>query len=209
MTIYIQDPTIKNQYRSTGIVRGIYLPSDTASAEGVLITRDGMFPAELFRRWWQPPQKELVWNCWLKTLREDPSLHFILKGTYRTEDGENISPDSILEDRFSIRGNLLFWNEDQGNFGISIRPNKDAIRKFKPFFIEVQGRLVSPKAGAFWEVEAVRKGNKLVLVEAQEVFPPMKKKKKGKPKPKDISKVETQDNDQPKKSVTNQHKEKR
>lgn len=207
MTIYIQDPTIKNQYRSTGIVRGIYLPSDTASAEGVLITQDGMFPAELFRRWWQPPNQELVWNCWLKTLKEDPALHFILKGTYRNEDGENISPDSILEDRFSIRGNLLFWNEDRGNFGISIRPNKDAVRKFKPFFVEVKGQLVSPKAGAFWEVEAVRRGNELVLVEAQEVFPPMKKKK-GKPKPKDKPTVETPDSQQQKPSVTNQHQEK-
>jgi hypothetical protein len=202
MTIYIQDPAIKNQYRSTGIVRGIYLPSETASAEGVLMTRDGMFTAELFRRWWQPPKEELVWNCWLKTLKEDPSLHFILKGTYRDETGENISPDSILEDRFSIRGNLLFWNEDKGNFGISIRPNKEAVRQFNPFFVEIKGHLVSPKAGAFWEVEAVRKGKELILVEAQEVFPPMKKKKKRKPKPKDHSTTET-----PKTSATNQHQE--
>lgn len=183
MTIYIQEPTIKNQYRSTGLVRGIYLPSDTESAKGVLITHDGIFSAELFRRWWQPPKQELVWNCWLKTMKEEPLLHFILKGTYRDQEGNNISPDRILEDRFSIRGNLMFWNEDQGNFGIGIRPNKDSIRKFSPFFIEIEGRLVEPKPGAFWEVEAVRRGSKLVLVEAQEVFPPMKKKKgKGKGK---------------------------
>lgn len=186
MTIYIQDPTIKNQYRSTGIVRGIYLPSDTASAFGVLITRDGVFSAELFRRWWKAPKEEQVWNCWLKTLNSEPSLHFILKGTYKDEQGENRSPDSIPEDRFSIRGNLRFWNEEKGNFAINIYPNKDAIRSFTPFFVEIEGELVDPKPGAFWEVEAVRKGNKLVLVEAQEVFPPFKKKKgKGKYKGKD------------------------
>lgn len=187
MPIYIQDPPIQNQYRSTGIVRGIYLPSDTASAHGILITRDNMFSAELFRKWWQPPKEELVWNCWLKTMNHEPNLHFILKGTYRNEEGENISPDVIPEDRFSIRGNLLFWNEEKGNFAINIHPNKDALRKFKPFFVEIEGKLVNPKAGAFWEVEAVRKGNKLVLVEAQEIFPPIKKKKpqgKGKGKSK-------------------------
>jgi hypothetical protein len=186
MTIYIQDPTIKNQYRSTGIVRGIYLPSDTASAFGVLITRDGVFSAELFRRWWKAPKEEQVWNCWLKTLNSEPSLHFILKGTYKDEQGDNRSPDSIPEDRFSIRGNLRFWNEEKGNFAINIYPNKDAIRSFTPFFVEIEGELVDPKPGAFWEVEAVRKGDKLVLVEAQEVFPPFKKKKgKGKYKGKD------------------------
>ncbi|AFZ49158.1 hypothetical protein [Dactylococcopsis salina] len=184
MTIYIQDPEIRNQYRSTGIVRGLYVPSDTASCQGILMTRDGLFSAELFRRWWKPPHQELVWNCWAKTLHNEPSLHFILKGTYRDEEGKNIPPESILEDRFSIRGNLLFWNEDKENFGISIRPNKDAIRRFHPFFIEIKGKLVDPKPGAFWEVEAVRKGNELVLVEGKEVFPPFKKKKgKGKGKP--------------------------
>lgn len=193
MPIYIQDPPIKNQYRSTGIIRGIYLPSDTASAHGILITRDNMFSAELFRKWWQPPKEELVWNCWLKTMNHEPNLHFILKGTYRDEEGANIPPDLITEDRFSIRGNLLFWNEEKGNFAINIYPNKDALRKFKPFFVEIEGKLVNPKAGAFWEVEAVRKGNKLVLVEAQEIFPPIKKKKeqpKGKSKSKKPIKVQ-------------------
>jgi len=46
---------------------------------------------------------------------------------------------------------------------------------------------VSPKAGAFWEVEAVRKGKDLILVEAQELFPPFKKKQ-DKPKGKASSK---------------------
>lgn len=177
MTIYIQDPEIKNQYRSTGIVRGFYVPSDTASSRGILVTRDGLFSAELFRRWWKPPHQELVWNCWLKTLNTEPSLHFILKGIYKDDQGENMSPDSILEDRFSIRGNLLFWNEDKKNFGIGIRPNREAIRQFNPFFIEIKGNLVNPKRGAFWEVEAVRKGNELILVEGKQVLPPFKKKK--------------------------------
>ena len=158
-------------------MRGIYLPSDTATAQGMLMTQDGLFSAELFRRWWLPPNQELVWNCWLKTLNHEPSLHFTLKGTYRDEQGDPLPPDHVLEDRFSIRGNLLFWNEDQGNFGINIRPNKTALRRFSPFFVEIKGNLVSPKAGAFWEVEAVRKGKDLILVEAQELFPPFKKKK--------------------------------
>ncbi len=182
MTLYIQDPKLKNQYRSTGIVKGLYLPSDTASAQGVLMTPDGIFSAELFPKWWQPPTQELVWNCWLKTLEKEPSLHFILKGSYRDEEGNRLPPDRILEDRFSIRGNLLFWNEDQGNFAINICPNKNGLRRFPPFFIKIQGNLVNPKAGAFWEVEAVRKGKDLILVEAQEVFPPLKKKKKDKQK---------------------------
>jgi len=197
MPIYIQDPPIKNQYRSTGVVRGIYLPSDTASAHGILITKDNLFSAELFRRWWHPPNEELVWNCWLKTMNNEPNLHFILKGTYRNEQGENISPDVISEDRFSIRGNLLFWNEEKGNFGINIYPNKDAVRKFNPFFVEIQGRLVKPKVGAFWEIEAVRKGNQLVLVEAQEVFPPIKKNKsKGKKQTKSKEKTNSNESKQ-------------
>lgn len=196
MTIYIQDPAIKNQYRSTGIIKGIYLPSDTGKAHGILITQDGLFSAELFRMWSKPPQHETIWNCWAKTLSNEPSLHFILKGIYREEDGSQISPDKIKEDRFSIRGNLVFWNEEKGNFGLKIHPNKEAIRQFKPFFVQIQGRLVSPKPGAFWEVEAVRQGDKLVMVEAQEVFPPFKKK--GKPKGKGKGKPKAPDKNQEK-----------
>ena len=161
--------------------------------KGELHAADGTFPASIRHPWWNPPEGEQVFNCWVKTTT-DTGLMFCLKGYYLDADKQPVSPGQLEEDTFSIRGSLQWWDAETGKCAIAISPNKDATRQFKPFFVVIQGHLPKPRKGSFWEIEATREGDKLVLLDGREVFPPQKKKKpgkgkgKGKDKPKPQSK---------------------
>ncbi|WP_071517428.1 hypothetical protein [Geitlerinema sp. PCC 9228] len=199
---HIQEPAKINQFRSTGVIVAAWRPSEEDSRRGFLVTPDGYeFPTFIASPWWRPKAANhnvtLPWNVWVKTTPEN-GLRFELKGyLYKQHETEKsiASPEELERDRFSLRGQLKFWNTEEGTFALTIHPNKDATRKFKPFFLLIQGQIENPKKGAFWEVEATREGDKLVAVESKEVLPPQKKKKgkpkgkpkgkfKGKPKPK-------------------------
>ena len=189
---HIQAPAKINQFRSTGVIVAAWRPSEDDSRRGFLVTPDGYeFPTFIASPWWRPKATNhnvtLPWNVWVKTT-PDNGLRFELKGyLYKQNETEKsiASSEELERDRFSLRGQLKFWNTEEGTFALTIHPNKDATRKFKPFFLLIQGQIENPKKGAFWEVEATREGDKLVAIESKEVLPPQKKKKgKGKPKPK-------------------------
>jgi len=178
----IQAPQRSNHYRATGIVRGYFAPADKERRKGTLVTPDAEFPATVKGPWKAPKDaQERLWNVWVKTSNDKTGLKFQLKGPYRDREGNLVLPSALPGDRFSIRGRLQWWNAQEGTFGIYVRPNRDPVRQFKPFFIVVRGHLPHPRAGAFWEVEAGREGRQLVLLDGREVHPPAQGGKKGKP----------------------------
>ena len=105
-------------------------------------------------------------------------IKFQAKNYIRDEASNPIDPKYLEQDYFSIRGKLIWWNqkeEDDKHFAIRIALNDPQQRFFKPFFLVIYGSLSDPKAGAFWDVTATRKGNRLVLLEGKEVYPPKKR----------------------------------
>ena len=169
----IPSPNRKNEYRATGIVVGQFLPDDSDNRRGVLLTSDGVpFPARSAFPWFRPKgamlEQAIAWRAWPKPNRQ-AGLEFALKGPCKDENGELLTE---AEERFSIRGQLKWWKPKEGKLAIAIRANKDAPRRFKPFFLILQGRLSSPRAESFWAIEAGREGRGLELLDGREVLPP-------------------------------------
>ena len=169
--IVILDPIIKNQYRCIGVVKGRYIPGNEDIREGILLTNSGVFPASILKSNWSPPVDEKIWVAWVRTNKEEPHLYFCLKGIYPKD------PSELDKDIFNVRGNLVLWKPERKRLVITVRPNKTAIKDFKPFYIDIEGTLTEPRLDSFWDVTATREGNHLVMVEGKEIFPPLKKKK--------------------------------
>ena len=169
--IKLQEPGYKNQYRCLGLVKGRYIPGNETIKKGILLTDSGVFPASIFKSNWFPPVDEKIWITWVRTDKEEPHLYFCLR-EFKEED-----PSELDKDIFNVRGNLVIWKPERKRLVIVVRPNKDAIKDFKPFYIDIEGNLTEPRLDSFWDVTATREGNHLVMLEGQEIFPPLKKKK--------------------------------
>jgi hypothetical protein len=169
MSIDIQQPERKNQYRATGIVKGRYQPSDDNKNRGELVTADGTFPASIRHPWWNPPEDEQVFNCWVKTTT-DTGLMFCLKGYYQGADKQPVSPAQLEEDTFSIRGNLQWWDAETSKCAIAISPNKDATRKFKPSLSSFTGICPSRRKGHSGKSKRLGKGTNWCCWMAEKSF---------------------------------------
>jgi hypothetical protein len=120
----------------------------------------------------------VIWRAWVKTKSNQKGLSFKLKSYLRDEAHNPIDPNHLEQDYFSIRGQLLWWNqkeEEDKNFAIRIAPNDPEQCFFIPFFLVIYGEISALQVGAFWDVTATREGNRLVLLEGKEVYPPKKK----------------------------------
>ncbi len=170
--VKLQEPGFKNQYRCLGLVKGRYIPGNETIKKGILLTDSGVFPASIVKSNWSPPADEKIWITWVRTDKEEPHLYFRLREV-KEED-----PSELDKDIFNVRGNLVLWKPERKRLVIAIRPNKNAVEDFKPFYINIEGTLSEPHLDSFWDVTAIREGNHLVMVEGKEIFPPLKKKKK-------------------------------
>ena len=72
-------------YRSSGLLFGIYLPSDDDVNQGVFMTGQGLFPATLteailkfFSKNKKNIQRKHHFYCWVRGLSEAPYYHFYL-----------------------------------------------------------------------------------------------------------------------------------
>jgi hypothetical protein len=179
MGVTIPPADHKSQYRALGIVVGQFLPSDEDVRQGMLLTPDGLsFPARSAFPRFRPKRHQLeqaiAWRVWPRPDRE-AGLRFALKAPCKDENGELITE---TEEHYSIRGQLKWWKADEGKLAISIRPNKNALRRFNPYFLILQGHVPNPRAGAFWEIEAGREGRQLALLDGQEALPPKQNKQR-------------------------------
>lgn len=85
-------------FRSTGLIRGTYLPSDNTLTEGILLTDVGLFPAtanESIRRFFKKHSKKKTLRvkhhfiCWVRGIPDPP--YYLLAITSRT--GQNNLPE--------------------------------------------------------------------------------------------------------------------
>ncbi|MGF1458772.1 MAG: hypothetical protein ACFBSG_07070 [Leptolyngbyaceae cyanobacterium] len=93
-------------------------------------------------------------------------------------------PPLPSENYFSIRGEVLNYEEDSGN--ILIKIVQGAKRSGKPpkaFKLNVFGNITGKILGYFWEFDIERQGEKLIVTDGRSIrmVPPKKKKKGGRP----------------------------
>lgn len=163
-----------------GLVKGQFLPSQDHEKKGLLLTPEHPFPATLPPPLRKPPTTEAIWRVWIKTTTNPEGLHFFLKSYVGDNEKKPLDPNALEQDFFSIRGQLLWWKSQEGadsRLAVRIAPNHPQQVSFKPFFILVYGTLSNPKKGAFWDIQATRHGKRLVIVQAQEVYPPRSQSK--------------------------------
>jgi hypothetical protein len=172
----ITAPDQGNQYRAFGLVKGQFVPQKGSQKKGSLVTpEDHSFSAFLIPYIGKPPQSDVIWRVWVKPGSKQKGLRFELKSCIRDEEKTPIDPNHLEQDYFSIRGQLIWWNqkeEDEKRFAIRIQPNQPQQSSFKPFFLVIYGELSNPQKLAFWDVTATREGKRLVLLEGKEVYPP-------------------------------------
>ena len=95
---------------------------------------------------------------------------------------ENIAVDEPSENYFSIRGEVLSYDEDDQKILVKIvQGSKRSGKPPKAFKLHVFGEMTGKTVGYFWEMDVERQSEKLVMVDGHAIrMVPPKKKKKGK-----------------------------
>lgn len=161
-------PAHPTEYRSVGVIQGRYLPSEEKPEVGLIQTLDGeTFVTEMKQRLWQTFQEQLnleqsyYWKVYPRT--KDLKLRFTIKGV-RKESG----PIPIKPDYFSIRGQVVRYNEKTGNIRVTIRSNR-RWSKLKPYGLRLEGFLPDASIGWFYSFEVERSGHQLLMIDAEKI----------------------------------------
>ena len=95
---------------------------------------------------------------------------------------DNITVDEPSENYFSIRGEVLSYDEDDQKILVKIvQGSKRSGKPPKAFKLHVFGEMTGKTVGYFWEMDVERQSEKLVMVDGHAIrMVPPKKKKKGK-----------------------------
>lgn len=200
----IPPPSEAMQYRAIGLVRGRYVASEEQFTQGALVTADNVeLNAVLLGRIMSLVKnhldldKEHLWVVYPRTRQENDKLHMQIVGVWEPEnlaknsptDGEDepeteskqpeLVPSSEVTDGvFSVRGEIVYQSLDTDSFVIKI---KQAPRKTddkpKYFKLKIKGKLESRAVGKFWDLQAKREGEDLV-VERSEAIAELPKKRR-------------------------------
>ncbi len=197
----IPPPSELLQYRAIGLVRGRYQPSEEQFNRGNLLTEDGTeLDAVLLGQVMSLVKKHLdldkqhLWVVYPRTREKLQTLHLQIVGVWEPEqlnpagtDGtEEAAPSLATDGFFSVRGEIIFQSQEKGFAVVKIQQSARKGSEPPKFFkVRVEGT-VTLKPGYFWDVEANRQGNSLVLVKANAValLPPKKPAKTNRDRPK-------------------------
>ncbi len=148
-------------YRAVGVVRGRYYPSAQDFNQGILATNSGVIEAvidsdenSLTHITPDVIQDELLKHAYPRTNKEQGNALMLQLTKYRKD---NLDVDNY----FSIRGNLVDVKDDS----ILIRIQRNA-QKDKAFNLGIKGTLPIDGLKKFWDLECIREGNILKLVNA-------------------------------------------
>lgn len=183
-------PAHPTEYRAVGVIQGRYLPLEEKPEVGVIQTQDGeTFVAEMKQKLWQTFQDQQLdleqshyWKVYPQT--KDLKLRFTIKGV-RKESG----PIPIKPDYFSIRGQVVRYNEKSGNIRVTIRPNR-RWSKLKPYGLRLEGFLPDASIGWFYSFEVERSGHQLLMIDAEKIAEIPKEPEKPKEEKKPEGEVE-------------------
>jgi hypothetical protein len=200
----IPPPSEPKQYRAIGLVRGSYTPSEEEFTRGEMLTTDGtVLKSVLLGRVMSLVKnhvdltKEHLWVVYPRIRElEARELNLQIVGIWepetlkRSEDSEEnsesgekpvefVDSDSLDDGYFSIRGEIVFFSEEEKHIVVKIQqaPRKNT-QKAKAFKISLKGGLDNPKTvGYFWDFNVRLQNDDLVMEAATCVgmAPPRKK----------------------------------
>jgi hypothetical protein len=181
----IPPPSDRLQFRAIGLVRGCYTPSEERFNRGTLTTEDGTeLDAVLLGQVISLVKKHLeldqehLWVVYPRTREKQRSLHVQILGVWEPEKlhkdelSQNPSAfDSARDGYFSIRGELVFQSPEKGFVVIKIQQSsRKTPDESKSFKLRLEGTVAAAKgSGYFWEIEAQRENNQLMIVNATSV----------------------------------------
>ncbi len=196
----IPPPSELLQYRAIGLVRGRYQPSEEQFNRGNLLTEDGTeLDAVLLGQVMSLVKKHLdldkehLWVVYPRTREKLQTLHLQIVGVWEPEqlnpavaEAEETVSNLTNDGFFSVRGEIIFQSPEKGFVVVKIQQSARKGSEPPKFFkVRVEGT-VTLRPGYFWDVEACRQGNNLVLVKANAValLPPKKPAKVSRDRPK-------------------------
>ncbi|MEM6255840.1 MAG: hypothetical protein AAF821_23250 [Cyanobacteria bacterium P01_D01_bin.156] len=192
----ISPPSEPMQYRAIGLLRGKYQPSEETFNRGNIVNHDETVTAAvLLGRTTSLVKKHLdleqehLWVVYPRTIfQDDLGIAVQIVGVWEPEtlgEEEEDTPDTPAEaiepDYFSIRGEVVKYDERKQEITVSIVQKMRAGKQPKrPFKLVVNGSIGVKTIGYFWDMDVRREGNQFVLTEGNYVaaVPPKKKSKK-------------------------------
>jgi hypothetical protein len=207
----IPPPSEPLQYRAIGLVRGRYSASEEQFTQGSLVAADGTeLNSVLLGRIMSlvrnhlDLEQEHLWVVYPHMGQKDGNLHLQIVGVWEPEKlsrqaaattknlleekpvrSEPLRSEDLEDGHFSVRGEVVYQSASEGHFVVKIKqaPRKES-DKPKYFKLKLQGILGTKAVGQFWDLQAKRQAESLVLQhgEAIAVLPSKPKLKKNKPR---------------------------
>ena len=162
-------------YQAIGYIRGVYRPNTEIEngTIGILLAEDGTaFPAGILRdcrRWFAKHEKSADegWQVWTVYPKQNQieGVKFIV-----SLKGVRVKAPDEAEGNFIIRGFCCHANMEEGKFVLRVWRNPGRAmpgKKVYPVHLVIDGFHQESPEGKYWYVEAVREGDRLVMIDAQ------------------------------------------
>ncbi|WP_170188228.1 hypothetical protein [Geitlerinema sp. P-1104] len=187
----IPPPSEPRQYRAIGVVRGRYVPSEEQLTQGQLETGEDMtVEAVLLGRVMSLVKNHIdleqdhLWVVYPRTGQRDGNLHLQIVGVWEPEklsqeESESelppLSSEEVHEGYFSVRGEVVFYSEEEQRVIVKIRQGpRKAGQPPKFFKVALKGTATGRVLRHFWSFEVERQGQDLVILTGENmgVMPP-------------------------------------
>ncbi|ELS02289.1 hypothetical protein Xen7305DRAFT_00020020 [Xenococcus sp. PCC 7305] len=188
----IPPPSHPRQYRAIGLIKGKYQPTDEDQiTQGNLTTSEGIaIDAVLLGRTISLVKKHLdlteehLWVVYPRTKVDSDHLHVQIVGVWEPEtldkdqDESLASSEEVEAGYFSIRGEVIFFSEDEEVIIVKIKqfPRKEG-EKPKFFKLKLKGVMDKKPLKRFWDFDVHLEGETLVIKEGTDLGFAQKKPK--------------------------------
>lgn len=196
----IPPPSEPRQYRAIGVVRGRYIPSEEQITQGMLQTANDMaVEAVLLGRVMSLVKNHIdleqdhLWVVYPRTGQRDGNLHLQIVGVWEPEKLNQeeskselppLSSEEVHEGYFSVRGEVVFYSEEEQRVIVKIRQGpRKAGQPPKFFKVALKGTATGRVLRHFWSFEVERQGQDLVILtgESMGVMPPKRQSRSKSP----------------------------
>ena len=167
-------------YRSSGIIKGVYLPSEEKFYKGVLITDEGIFPASLARnivrffkhrkprKTRQTLKREHLFVCWVYGIDQPPFYEMRLIG----RKGLNAKLPSLLPEDNTFITQGIVTEKTSEKVILRVQRNPDPERTKEKIersinFIEIRDCPGKVRRSQFWLFRSTMKDGYLHCTEAE------------------------------------------
>ena len=192
----IAPPSEPMQYRAIGLLKGRYEPSEETFNRGNIVNHDGSNTAAVLLgrttslvKKHLDLEKEHLWVVYPRTIfQDDLGIAVQIVGVWEPEtlgddeeDALETPADAIQPDYFSIRGEVIKYDERKQEITVSIvQKMRTGKQPKRPFKLLINGNIAVKTIGYFWDLHVQREGNQFVLTEGSYIgaVPPKKRSKK-------------------------------